>query len=354
VTSGETPTGARTWLDPDWRAEALAWVEATLAGLGRTIVGDVEHPHVRPWSTAVRIPTSGGVVWFKASGPGPGHEGPLLEVFRVFDVAHVLLPLAVHPARPWIVFEDGGPTMRATRPDGTGDHDLLAWERILGEYAVLQRSLEGEAAVEAMLAAGTPDVRPERLSGELERLLETDEWWALILPEEREAAKAARARLRTAGDAVSAAADEVARAGVAASIQHDDLHGGNILVGPAGDRIFDWGDAAVAHPFGTLTTTFNSIADKTGLDLGDPAFVRLRDVYLEAWTDVLPRSALTETAAAARDLACIGKALAWERAFIGLEPAEMADFGDSVAGWLMELADRLDGPAWAGRLGRRA
>ena len=349
MTTGEAPKGARTWLDPAWRAEALAWVEATLAGLGRSVVGEVEHPHVRPWSTAMRVPTSGGVVWFKASGPGPAHEGPLLEVFRVFGVAHVLLPLAVHPDRPWILFEDGGPTMRATRPDGTGDHDLVAWDRILAEYAALQRSLEGEAAVAAMLAAGTPDVRPERLPEALERLLEAGEWWALILPEEREAADAARTRLRASVAAIRAAADDLARAGIAASIQHDDLHGGNILVGPAGDRIFDWGDAAVAHPFGTLTTTFNSIAHKTGLDLGDPAFVRLRDVYLEAWTDVLPLAALTEISALARDLACIGKALAWERAFIGLEPAEMGDFGDSVAGWLVELADRLDGPAWAGR-----
>ena len=66
-----------------------------------------------------------------------------------------------------------------------------------------------------------------------------------------------------------------------AAIQHDDLHGGNILVGPDGDRFFDWGDAVVAHPFTTLTTTFNSIAHKTGRDLDDPVFSRLRDVYLE-------------------------------------------------------------------------
>jgi hypothetical protein len=72
---------------------------------------------------------------------------------------------------------------------------------------------------------------------------------------------------------------------------------------------------------------------------------------MEAWTEVLPRPALAEVSALARDLACIGKALAWERAFIGLEPDEMDGFGDSVAGWLVELADRLDGPGWAGRLG---
>ena len=104
------------------------------------------------------------------------------------------------------------------------------------------------------------------------------------------------------------------------AIQHDDLHGGNILVGLAGDRFFDWGDAVVAHPFGTLTTTFNSIADKTGLDLGDPA-LRAAARRLSRGMDRRPAAAdLIEVSTSARDLACIGKALAWERAFIGLRP----------------------------------
>ena len=70
------------------------------------------------------------------------------------------LPLAVHPDRPWLLLDDAGPTLRPTRPDGTGDHDLAAWERILTEYAALQRSLDTGDAVAAMLAAGTPDGRP--------------------------------------------------------------------------------------------------------------------------------------------------------------------------------------------------
>ncbi len=45
-------------------------------------------------------------------------------------------------------------------------------------------------------------------------------------------------------------------------------------------------------PFATLTVTFNSIAHHTGRTLDDPAFARLRDAYLEAWTDVAPRDEL--------------------------------------------------------------
>ena len=341
MTGPAIPTGRRTWLDPVWRAAALAWVEPTLAGLGRTVNGPVEQPHVRPWSTAMRIPTDGGVVWFKATGPGPAHEGPLLGVFREFRVERVLLPIVIHPSRPWSLFEDAGPTLRATRPDGDGDHDLAAWGRLLAEYAELQRSVESEAAVASMLAAGTPDGRPDRLPAELERLLEDERIWARVTPDERIAADLARERLGAAGRAIREAAMILGSSGIMATIQHDDLHGGNIVVGPDADQFFDWGDAIVAHPFGTLTTTFNSIAHRTARSLGDPVFVRLRDVYLEAWTDRLPRAGLTEVSRIARDLACIGKALAWERALLDLDPSEMDDHGDAVAGWLMEFAVRF-------------
>jgi hypothetical protein len=336
------PTGKRTWLDERWRAEALRWAADTLAGLGRRIDGEVEQPHVRPWSTAMRIPTDGGLAWFKASGPASAHEGPLLEVFRERAVPLVLLPLAVHPDRPWILFDDGGTTLRQTRADGSGDHDLAAWEGILREYAELQRKLESDDAVGAMLAAGAPDGRPEALPGELARLLEDDVIWDRLSAEDRDDGRRARSRLGERLPEVASVAAELAARGVSASVQHDDLHGGNILVGPAGDRFFDWGDAVVAHPFSTLTVTFNSIAHKTGLAQDEPVFTRLEDVYLEAWAEVAPRTELERAADVARVFGCIGRSLAWERALAGLAVDEMDGFGDSIAGWLVEFSERLD------------
>lgn len=334
--------GARTWLDPAWRDDALGWAEATLATLGRRIVGRIEQPHVRPWSTALRIPTDGGTAWFKATGPGPAHEGPLLEVFRQRGVDHVLLPLAVKRDRAWILFDDGGPTLRQTRPDGTGDHDLVAWERILREYAALQRSLETDEAVAAMFAAGVPDGRPEALPGELTRLLDDDAAWARLQGDEREEGRIARARLPALLPDVVSAAAELTSTGVPASVQHDDLHGGNILVGPAGDRFFDWGDAIVAHPFSTLTVTFNSIAHKTALSQDDSAFERLEAVYLEAWADVAPPADLARAARLARVFGCLNRALNWERALIDVSDRELAEFGDSVCGYVIEFANRFN------------
>ena len=339
--AGPTATGKRTWLDPTWQADALGWAESTLAGLGRRVDGPIEQPHVRPWSTAFRIPTNGGPAWLKASGPGPAYEGPLLEVFAARGVSRVPLPLAVHGDRPWLLLDDAGPTLRQTHPEGTGDHDLAAWERILGEYAELQRSLESEDSVAAMLAAGTPDGRPGALPGELARLLDDDAWWERLSDEEREEGAVVRRTLRARLPVVAGLADELAAIGIAASVQHDDLHGGNVLVGPHGDRFFDWGDAIVAQPFGTLTVTFNSIAHKLELPADDPAFGRLEAAYLRAWDGFAPRVDLQRAAAIARVLGCIGRALAWERSLVGLADDEMDGFGDGVAGWLVEFDGRL-------------
>jgi len=113
------------------------------------------------------------------------------------------------------------------------------------------------------------------------------------------------------------------------------------VVGPHGDRFFDWGDAIVAQPFGTLTVTFNSIAHKLELPADDPAFGRLEAAYLRAWDGVAPRTDLQRAAAIARVLGCIGRALAWERSLIGLADDEMDGFGDGVAGWLVEFGGRL-------------
>jgi hypothetical protein len=346
------PPGAepwrQAWLDPVWQARALGWADGQLADKGRAITGPVEQPHLRPWATAFRIPTDGGVAWLKATGPGPAYEGRLLEVFKARNVRRVVLPLAVHPEESWILSDDAGPNLRQTRPAGDGDHDLEAWHRILPEYAQLQRSLEGDDVVAELLAAGVPDGRAAALIAELVRLLDDDPAWERLTPEATADGAVARRRLRAALPAIAAGADELAGSGIAPSIQHDDLHGANIMVGPAGDRFFDWGDSVVGHPFATLNVTFNSIANKTDRPYGDPAFDRLRDAYLEAWAGVAPRADLVRAAALARDLGCIHRSLSWERAVMGLGAGEMDGFDDSVAAWLIELAGRLDGPTWTG------
>ena len=334
------PTFGR-WADPAWRAAIEAWVRAELEATGRSVTGPIEQPHSRPWSTTLRVPTDRGAVWAKASGAGTAHEGPLLQAFVEWHVPFVLAPLAVDPARRWLLLPDGGPTLRQTRPEDTGDQDLDAWERVIAEYATLQRTVEPRAG--ELLRLGVPDGRPEVLPATLARLVADDAIWARVDDTERDTAAAARDRLRGLGPWVERRAEVLAGSGIPVTIQHDDLHSNNVFVGPDGDRLFDWGDSVVAHPFGTLLGTLNSVAYHLGIQPDAPELARLRDAYLEAWTDLLPRAALDDVVEAAIDLGRIGKAAAWDRALTGLETAEMDGHGDAPAAWLMDLDERLEG-----------
>ena len=321
----QTRVARARWLDPAWRATALAWVEEQLARLGLAITGAIEQPHLRPWSTALSVPTNKGRVWFKAGGPGNRYEAALLEALARWGTKGILAPLAVDTDRGWLLLPDGGTRLRETLDGGPG---LEPWERVLAGWANVQRELSPRAL--ELVAAGVPDRRPSALAESLPRLID-DPDVDLEDPD--------RVRLRDLLPAYERWCSELEAFGVPASLQHDDLHDGNVFVGPDGDRIFDWGDASVSHPFGTLLVTFRSIAAH-GLGGGSEerrALTRLRDAYLEPWTDVHARASLTAAVPMAMRVAIVGRALSWKGALSGIPVRDHGQWSGNVGGWLMEL-----------------
>jgi Phosphotransferase enzyme family len=271
------------------------------------------------------VPTDEGLVWFKAGGPGNAYEAGLLERLRRWAVPYVLPPLAVEVDRGWLLLPDGGTRLRDTLDRGPG---LEPWGRILGEWAGLQRQVAPR--IEELLAAGVPDRRPAVMPGHLADLL--DDPVSQLEPADRE-------RLLAVLPTYVGWCQELDALGIAPSLQHDDLHDGNVFVGPAGDRFFDWGDASVAHPFGTLLVTFRSISSR-GLGNGAAerrALIRLRDAYLEPWTDRHARADLAAAVALAIRVAIVGRALSWRGALAGIPPDDHGEWTGNVGGWLMEL-----------------
>jgi hypothetical protein len=310
------------WTDLDWQAEVLTWIDQQVARLGRRRTGPAEQPHVRPWSTVLAVPTSAGIVWFKAAGPGTAYEMRLLEALAAWGAPMLLAPLALDSDRAWLLLPDGGTRLRDHARGGAGVGD---WLRILPEYASLQRQLAPKA--EALLALGLPDLRPAAMPGHLTRLTE-DPASGL--------ADADRARLRGHSGRYAEWCAALAASGIEPTLQHDDLHDGNVFVGPAGDRIFDWGDAVLAHPFATLLATLRSIASRDG-DLGRAELLRLRDAYLEPWTGEHTRTVLNDTVEAALRVGTVGRALAWQRALSGIPPEAQGAYAGAVGEWLLEL-----------------
>ncbi|MFG3710431.1 phosphotransferase [Micromonospora sp. NPDC047730] len=317
------------WADPHWRDTALGWVGDQLGRHGRRVVGPVE-PRVRPWSLVWRVPTDAGDAWFKANNPGTRHEAALLAALARLAPGRVLDPIAVDADRGWSLLPDGG---RSLRDALGGDRDLLArWEQVLPEYADLQRTVAPRAG--ELLALGVPDHRPEVLPELFESLLEDEE--SLLLGAADGLDVEAYGRLRAHRDTFAEHCRRLADSGIEPSIQHDDLHDGNVFVADDGHRFFDWGDASVAHPFGTLLVTLNSVADAFELPAGDPTSARLRDAYLEPWSDRHDRATLREVARLAVRVTRVSRSLSWRRALMTRDPAR-AQYASAVPGWLTEL-----------------
>jgi aminoglycoside phosphotransferase (APT) family kinase protein len=116
------------------------------------------------------------------------------------------------------------------------------------------------------------------------------------------------------------------------SLQHNDLHAGNVLAD--GERFFDWGDAYVGHPFEVLYVTLGRAEQA----YGPQALDRLRDAYLEPWAPYGTRAQLLREARLAAVTARVGLALSWRRALGEADDESSRQWGGGAAGTLGELA----------------
>jgi Phosphotransferase enzyme family len=239
-------TGVSTrWEDPDWLAGAMAWVDARLQEAGRPRTGEPDQMHVRPWSTVVRVPTARGATYFKANTEELRHEA-LVTLLLGRRVPERVPPLIADDLDlGWMLMEDGGTRLREVI---TEESDLGRWADVLVGAADIARAMEPD--VERLLAAGVPDLRLATLP---------DRYAALVGSTDVDQ------RFRDAVPRVRELAEQLASYGVTETLQHDDLHDGQVFV--SGDRqlILDWGDAVISHPFFTLSVTLEGVV-QWGLD----------------------------------------------------------------------------------------
>ena len=288
------------WRDPDWLEEASVWIRERVG----EPAGAIEQPHVQPWSTVLRVPTDDGPLFFKANGPYSHFEAALDdELARSFPdlVGEVV---AVDTERGWLLLRDAGTRLRELEP---GPEQLVCWEQLLPRYAELQIAL-GERADE-LRSLGVPDLPLADLPARFEELL--DDEAALRPGTDDDLTEDELERLRAAGQEVASLCEELASVGVPESLQHDDLHDGQVFIRDGCHRILDWGDSCVTHPFHTLVVTLRVLAYKHGFQPGGTALERVRDAYLEPFTLASPRADLVAAAGLAHRTGTLGRSLAW-------------------------------------------
>jgi Phosphotransferase enzyme family len=280
------------------RAAAERWICAQVEP-----VAPIELTHERPWASVLRVPTAAGTVWFKACNAVTAFEPRLTGELARRWPGRVADVLAVDEERGWLLLADAGTALieYGNPPE--------VWLEALPPYAELQRGETRHA--HDHLAHGVPDLRPAVLPERYEAFLDGE------LPLDGEQ----RDVLHRFVPQLAALCAELDARGVAASVQHDDLHHANVYLRGDERRVLDWGDASIAHPFFSLGETFRFLEGVNGLAPDDPWFARLRDAYLEPWGRVDRK-----TFELAIRVGAFAQAIAWLRQRENLSLAERLEF----------------------------
>jgi Ser/Thr protein kinase RdoA (MazF antagonist) len=293
------------WTEADWLAKATKWIHAKVE-----VTGEIEQPHVRPWSTVMRVPTAEGDLWFKAVSALHRFEPALTAFLGGLRPDSVPEVVALDTNRAWMLMRDGGLRLRELPPT------VEDWEGVLSGYAELQIAAAPHLA--PLLDLGVPDFRLARLTDLLREMLSRQP--------EGLSADEHRAMLDRLPD-VDAMAEQLVTYGIPETIQHDDLHDGQVFVRDGRYLVFDWGDACVSHPFHTLTVTLRAAAWKLALEPGGRDVLRLRDAYLEPFGRPAELAPVAEVAYRTGTLA---RAYAWYR-YVSARQAQHQEDAEAVA-----------------------
>jgi hypothetical protein len=259
-----------------------------------TVVARIDQLHVRPWSTVMRVPTDGGDVFFKANAVELRYEASLVALLSAKRPDCVPSLLAADLERGWMLMDDAGTTLREIVQR---DRDLTPWLDVLPLYAGLQR--EVAPCAEDFVLRGVPDRRLEILGPLFERFLDTAD-----LPREE------RRRYAALVPRVHELCAELAAYRVPETIQHDDLHDGQVFVRDGRFRFLDWGDACVSHPFFSLSVTLEGVLAWGLDDVQGSVDVRpYRDAYLAPYAQDFDRRDLETAAGIAMRLGWICRAV---------------------------------------------
>lgn len=258
------------WQDADWLAAAHAWIEEQAARLGLERTGAIEQPHVVLWSTVLKVPTTAGPIWFKANHDTLRHEAALVSRLSARVPDRVPPLLAADLERGWMLMADAGERLRTVVP---AERSLERWLDALEATARIQIAFEDD--VDELLGIGVPDLRLATLPAGYARLMDEID---------------AEPRFRQALPRVVELCEQLAPYGIRETIQHDDLHDGQVFVLDGRHLVLDWGDACISHPFFTLSVTLEG-GIAWGLDdVEDSEDVTpYRDAYLAPYAEHYPQ-----------------------------------------------------------------
>lgn len=320
------------WHDPAWQEKAHDWIRSQAERNSIQLTGKIEQPHVYHWSTVMRVPSSEGMIYFKATAGETIHEIALTEKLANWFPDCTPELLAADMERGWMLMRDGGGQLRASiRPL----KDVRPWEPVIRKYAELQIGLADHAG--EILALGIPDHRLAALPGLYSHLLTDGE--SLRVGREKGLTFDEFQQLESLKPRFEQICADLDAYGIPESVNHGDFHDGNVLVRDGRITFFDWGDADVTHPFVSLRTWLVSM--EIALDLDDyvltPEMAHLLNCYLEAFEKFASNEDLRNAYSLSKPVASVVKALAWQSSIQCMEASVREEYVHIVPAVLQEF-----------------
>lgn len=307
--------------DPAWQREVVAWLEATLLDVEIT---DVAQPRVRPWSTQLRLTTSDGVLWFKAGCAAQAFEPDLQRALADLVPDAFDAPVAVDPARGWMVTADRGGTWGEQSEPSLDD-----WRSLAAEAARVQQKLTRHS--QRLIDTGLPDCSPQTVLDRFDRLVTL----LADLPSDHPAhlAPDLRSELLENRPKLADAIDTLLASTLPVTWQHGDLHPWNVFVVGGQHRLFDLGDSQWAHALEILAVPFGWIAERTELE-----WRPILEAYAGAWD--LTIAELAADWDAAQLTQAVNRAMTWWACLDEATADEWAEWGEAPLYHLTRVLNR--------------
>lgn len=262
------------WELPQWFKATTEAATSTLANLGYTVTGPFEQHQISPIAAVLRVATTKGRVYLKASTKA---EGRIVQCASTFAPFLVPKPLYVKEENAWFLMEDYGQTL-------TGRFSLTDLNSILILYGKLQ--MASVVHVPDLLTTGLKRQGAEVIFVRTKKMLEDDRVRDHLSSIEGFAPIHAdgKADLTECSRAVSVFLKRIYGERLPLTLNHGDLWPDNLIkeedcAGKYSYVMFDWGNAEIDMPLSDISVLESHLVPQ---DQGKPFSI---DAYLELWEE---------------------------------------------------------------------
>ncbi len=292
------------WTNIQWHQNVRQWVEEKLPQAGFYPQGKVHQFHCWEISCILKVPTTSGLLYLKAVPPIFASEPGLVQWLNQKVPGQVPEVVATDSSRGWFLTRDfGGYNL--------GDsEDYQLWQQAISAYARLQ--IKTVSLSQEILSLGCLDRRLPQLISHCRQLAD----YLSDTPERETGISSEQCRRwQQAIPRLEEMAEKLDSFNIPYTLEHGDLHCGNIQVTDRGFVFFDWTDGSLAHPFFSLDPFLKEGPKNPEIRS------RLLQAYLNVWREYLPGVDCTKAFNLSRVLALAHQTWSYHLIARSVEPA---------------------------------